>query len=536
MRRKIGFWEVFSIGVGGMIGGGIFAVLGLSIQLSKGAAPFAFFLAGIIALLTAYSYAKLSVRFPSEGGTIEFIVRAYGNGIFSGGMNILLLLSYVVMISLYAYAFGSYGANFLALNQNLARHVLASLAILIFTFVNALGAYISGKTEEMLVAFKLAILISVVGAGLFLISPDRLSMHNWAKPLSVIAGGMVIFLAYEGFELISNAGYDVENPSILPKAYFSSVILVILVYIAVAVVTVGNIPLNEIVNARDYALAIAAKPSLGEFGFILVTFAALASTSSAINATLFGTARVSYMVAKYGELPGIVERKVWKQGYEGLFFIGGLALLISNIANLESISTAGSGGFLLIFFFVNIAALKLRKSLKVNPLIPVLSSFLTLLALAILAYRMSQQRMEDLSIFAGLIFASFLVELLYRNLTGREIEERLDRRLVEMEESLKNWSRWIDGFIDAVDRVFEEAEVYVVGSVARGEVEKSHDIDLLILTDKPPEKGRKKVAEDELRVASGIKEGHLVHVHFGDKKKRVEVLKKAKHYIPLKKS
>jgi len=124
MRRKIGFWEAFSIGVGGMIGGGIFAVLGLSIQLSKGASPIAFLLAGVIALLTAYSYARLSVRFPSEGGTVEFIVRAYGNSLISGTLNILLLLSYIIMISLYAYAFGSYGANLIPLEQDIAKHLL----------------------------------------------------------------------------------------------------------------------------------------------------------------------------------------------------------------------------------------------------------------------------------------------------------------------------------------------------------------------------------------------------------------------------
>ena len=93
-----------------MIGGGIFAVLGLSLELSGGGAPVAFLIAGLVALLTSYSYAKLSVRYPSEGGTVEYLVRAYGPGLLAGGLNMLLLASYVVMIALYAYAFGSYGA------------------------------------------------------------------------------------------------------------------------------------------------------------------------------------------------------------------------------------------------------------------------------------------------------------------------------------------------------------------------------------------------------------------------------------------
>ncbi|WP_456467946.1 amino acid permease, partial [Archaeoglobus sp.] len=161
MRKKIGFWEAFNIGVGGMIGGGIFAVLGLSVQLAKSSAPLAFFFAGIVALTTAYSYAKLTVRYPSEGGTIEFITRAYGTGIFSGGLNVLLLASYVVMISLYAYAFGSYAANALGFEE--MRVVFTVAVIVLFTVLNALGAVVSGRTEDILVTFKLLVLLVVAG-------------------------------------------------------------------------------------------------------------------------------------------------------------------------------------------------------------------------------------------------------------------------------------------------------------------------------------------------------------------------------------
>jgi amino acid transporter len=94
-----------------MIGGGIFATLGLSLELAKGAAPIAFAIAGLVALLTSYSYAKLSARYPSAGGTIEFLVRAYGDNVLTGGLNMLLLSSYIVMIALYAHAFGAYGAS-----------------------------------------------------------------------------------------------------------------------------------------------------------------------------------------------------------------------------------------------------------------------------------------------------------------------------------------------------------------------------------------------------------------------------------------
>ena len=131
---KIGFWGAVSIGIGGMVGGGIFAVLGLSVQLARGAAPIAFGVAGAVALLTAWSYARLSVAFPSQGGTVTFLYQAFGPGLFTGTANVLLWISYIVMLALYAHAFGSYGALlFPAAHRGLWTHALISAVIVAIT-------------------------------------------------------------------------------------------------------------------------------------------------------------------------------------------------------------------------------------------------------------------------------------------------------------------------------------------------------------------------------------------------------------------
>ncbi len=123
----------------------------------------------------------------------------------------------------------------------------------------------------------------------------------------------------------------------------------------VALVTVGNLPVDKIVAARDYALAEAARPFLGQAGFTLIAVAAMLSTASAINATLYGAARLSYCIARDGELPAMLERKVWGEPVEGLLITAGLTLLVANAFDLTSISTLGSAGFLLIFAAVNAA-------------------------------------------------------------------------------------------------------------------------------------------------------------------------------------
>ncbi len=369
-NKKIGFIEAFSIGVGGMVGGGIFAVLGLTIELSHGAAPLAFLLAGIIALVTAYSYVKLSLRYPSEGGTIEFIVRAFGNGYFASFVNSLMLISYVIMLALYAYAFGSYGSALLVGTDTEWIHKSLSAGIIVlFVFINLLGAFMTGKAEDIMVFVKLAILVVFSTVGFFSIEWTHLEPHAWMPLPSVFTGGLMIFLAYEGFELIANTAKDIKNPQKnLPLAYYSSVIFVIVLYVVIAMVAVGNVTLEQAESSQDYILAIAAEPFFGHGGFLLIGIAALLSTASAINATIYGAGRTAYLIAKFGEIPKSFEKKV-KHGFEGMIIIGLLGIIFAISFNLTNISVAGSLGFLLIFMLVNFANFKMYQETKASRLI-----------------------------------------------------------------------------------------------------------------------------------------------------------------------
>ncbi len=344
-----------------MVGGGIFAALGLSVELARGGAPLAFALAGVVAGVTAYAYARLSVRFPSQGGTVAFLDRAFGPGWLTGSLNILLWISYIVMLSIYAYAFGSYGSTLFAdADQTLWKHILITASVLTLTGLNLLSARLIGEAEELIVILKLAILLLFVGAGATGIDTARIAPANWAPLPSLIAGGMIIFIAYEGFELIANTAGDVRSPArTLPRAFYASVGFVIVLYIGVALVTIGTLPTDRIVAAKDYALAAAARPFLGQTGYLLITIAALLSTASAINATVYGAARLSYVIAKDGELPRWMAHKVWNTPIEGLLITAGATVVIANGIDLSSLSTMGSAGFLLIFAAVNLAHAKL---------------------------------------------------------------------------------------------------------------------------------------------------------------------------------
>jgi amino acid transporter len=331
----------------------------------------------------------------------------------------------VVMLSLYALAFGSYGATFLPPAwQEVGRHVLISLSVILIAGLNLLSAEWIGKAEDWIVILKLAILLVFVGVGLASVKTSHIAPSTWSPPLALAAGGMIIFLAYEGFELIANTANDVRDAKrTLPRAYYIAVGFVIALYVLVSTVTVGNLPVNKIVAARDYALAEAARPFLGLAGFTLIAIAAMLSTASAINATLYGSARLSYSIARDGELPAALERKVWNQPAAGLLITAGLTLLVANLFDLSSIATVGSAGFLLIFAAVNAANALHAPRTESRRWISVAGSGACAAALGALVWQTALTAPTKLWVLAALVGLAVTIEGGFR-LAKREIRLR----------------------------------------------------------------------------------------------------------------
>ncbi|MHA7863681.1 APC family permease [Flagellimonas marinaquae] len=419
MSQKIKLTEAISIGIGGMVGGGIFAVLGLAVDLSKGGTPLAFLFAGILALITSYSYVQLSKKYADRGGTVKFITQGFGKTVLSGGINNLLWVSYIIMLSLYASAFGSYAPNLLPITGGeLDFHLYASGIILLAAIINYYSIKVVGMIESYAVIIKLVILIAFIGIGLYGLmgnpNLEQLYPENWEAPLQLLTGGMVIFVAYEGFELIANSAPDIENPDKnIPRAYYIAIVFVVLLYIVIAVVTVGSLPFDQIKTAEDYVLAEAAKPMLGQTGFTIITIAAMISTFSAINASIYGGSRVSYEIAEEDELPHQFTYQLWNQPI-GLLITAGLTLLLTNTLKLESISTAGSVGFLLVFAMVNYVGFKLSKNTGSNKIIPITGFILCLIAMVVLLQQQFESNTMGVIVALSIVSGCFLIEYFYK--------------------------------------------------------------------------------------------------------------------------
>ncbi|MFZ0451722.1 MAG: APC family permease [Desulfatiglandaceae bacterium] len=415
-EEKLGLKELIAMGVGGMVGGGIFSVLGLSVALAGHAAPIAFGLGGLIALLTGFSYARLGLAFRSDGGSFTYLEHAFKHKNISGIGGWLLLTGYVGTLSLYAYTFGVYGAAMFGQNVPAMHHLLESVVLLLFLGVNLYGVKAAGKSEDVIVMVKVLILALFAVVGIFYVKTDHLlPVFNLGKT-GVLMGAALIFVAYEGFELIPNAVNEMEHPEkTLGKAILISVSVTIAIYILVSLVAVGNLLPSDISKYKEYALAVAARPFLGKSGFMLIGLGALLSTASAINATLFGTARLGMVMAQESELPKVFSHKERTKDIPSvsLIFISALTLLFVNTTNLTIISSFASSTFLLIFAVINLSAIRLREKIGMHIFIPLAGLLLSLASWVVLIVYLCKTDWKALEWMGTLYLCVIIAELFF---------------------------------------------------------------------------------------------------------------------------
>ena len=406
-----------------MIGASIFSIFGVGVKIAGKNLPEAFVLSGLFALLVAYTYAKLGSRIISNAGPIAFILKGIGDNVITGALSILMWMSYVVSISLFAKGFAGYFLPLIHIEPSAVSMGLVEIVLIVsFTALNFFGSAAVGKTELYIVLVKLSILGVFILLGFLAIkSSNIIPSFDQQHLKGTLNASVVFFLSYMGFGLITNASEHMENPERnVPLAIFISIAIVMFVYISVALVAVGNLSITQLIKAGDNALAVAAKPFLGNFGFILISFGALFSISSALNATLYGGANVAYSLAKDGQLPLFFERKVWFKSTEGLYITSGLAILFALLFNIGQIAIITSAIFTIIYIFVLVSHYRLADDYGGNKTFILLNSvILTIVFIALMFYQWKTQRIA----FYGVIvtFSTALaIEYIYRNIIKRK--------------------------------------------------------------------------------------------------------------------
>ena len=426
----IGLSGALSIGVGGIVGGGFFATFGITAAGAGGGTPIAFLIGGAIALLTAYSYSGLTITYPGPGGTVSFITRCFGDGLLSASVNVLLILCYVAIMSVYAYALAGYTQPYLpeALRWT-GTHLVASVALIVLALVNFVGPGLVQKSESLFNLGKLAVLAVFIGGGLMLPGLDwsHLAPSAWASPMGIVSAGMLGFLAYEGFELIANASDRIENPRrVLPIAFLGSVLIAIVIYGLAFIVGLGHLPLEQLLKAKDFAISEAAGSFLGPWGFAMMAAGAVLASASAITADYFGASRLPPQLSTFNKLPSAFHRSLNQRQTRSLVIIGILSLLGVNFVSIEALSSATSGGFLLVYAAVNVAAWRLAPQTGANRLVPAFAAALCLSALAITLWQFLSipGSAPQAVAIGGIVVVALLVEGLSRLVEARATAQR----------------------------------------------------------------------------------------------------------------
>jgi len=440
-QETLGLKELVAMGVGGMVGGGIFSVLGLAVAQAGHAAPIAFAIGGVIALITGISYTKLGLAFHSDGGSFTYLEHAFTHQNIAGMGGWLLLTGYIGTMALYAYTFGVYGSAMIGtmfLTPTLNQHILASLILVLFLGINLRGVKSAGESEVVIVIIKVIILAIFAGVGFFSIKSGYLFPIMNRGGVQVLMGAALIFVAYEGFELIPNAINEMDNPRRdLGRAIVYSIVITTIIYIFVSLVAVGNLLPSEISKYKEYALAVAAKPALGQAGFLLIGLGALLSTASAINATMFGSARLGLAMAQDKHLPQSFSHRERTADipWVSMVVIAALVFVFVNIANLTIISSFASSTFLLIFSAINLSALKIHRKAGISVWIATTGFTLTIVSWLVLIGYLWQTDITSLIWLAGFYVAIIVSELLFseRRLIFNKTHHKMKRGKNETE-------------------------------------------------------------------------------------------------------
>ena len=420
--KKLGLLQATAIAVGTMIGASIFSVFGLGARLAGHNLPLVFVVSGAVAVLVAYSYAVMGSRIVSNAGPMEFVLRGFGDNLVTGSLSVLFWLTYVISLALFAKGFAGYFLPLFHVSGSaFATGAVEVSVIAAFLVVDMLGTGIVGKAEFGIVLIKLGILAVFIVLGLGSVRLGWVTPHvDRAHASGFFNGIAVFFLSYMGFGLVTNAAEDMVDPARnVPRAIYLSVVVVTIVYVLVSVVAVGNLPLARIVQAQDFALAEAAKPFLGHWGYMFVSIGALFSIASALNATLFGGANVAYALARDGELPELFERKRWMHAPEGLYITAALSIVFALAFSLNGITSITSAVFMVVYIAVLTAHLRLRSEVGGRRGIIVLGILVVGVVFVILQLHLwKTDRLAFWTVWA-VFAASLVLDGLYRRVRGR---------------------------------------------------------------------------------------------------------------------
>lgn len=424
-QRIITVRTAIALGIGSMVGAGIFALMGEAAAVAGSAVWVSFLMAGIIALLTGHSFVELGVRYPTRGGIVEYLVRAYGVGIFSGGCSILYYIAQLIGMAMIAMAFGKFASKLIGIEENLELwdQVFASGLILVLVILTLAGSTLIRKVQKVFVITNLvilagfAILLSGQAGG------ETIQADSWPGMTPLLGSLALTFFAFTGFAVISNAAGQMVKPERdLPRAMYATIGIVMVLYLGVALAVVGSVSAEELAGSGPMLLVNAARSTLGETGYYVLLISAVAATITCLNGGLFGVTNITFTLAEKGQLPSRFMKEV-QASTRGLTISAGLALIMINFLSLSTVAALGGATTLMVYSLANFGALRLIKDAGFHRVLILLSVVVCVLTILIWTIHTFRASPRTLLVFFFFLVISFVAEWLLQRIKGRKIRQ-----------------------------------------------------------------------------------------------------------------
>ncbi|WP_282143622.1 APC family permease [Cellulophaga baltica] len=391
--EKLSLLGSVSLGTGVMIGAGIFVLMGQIAELVGDLFPIAFIAGAIVVGFSSYSYVKFSNAYPSSGGVAKFLTKAYGPGTLAGSYSLLMYVSMVVAESLVAGTFGAYTLRLFPSEYASYASILGVFLIVVAYIINISGNKIIETTATLTAIIKvigiaLLAISGLVISGLPTITGNFITTSSQTLPdgFGFIAALALSILAYKGFTTITNQGGDIKNPhKNIGRSIIISVIVCTIIYVILALSVAGALTIEEIIIAKDYALAAAAKPVFGEWGSTLTILLAVVATVSGVVASVYSASRMLGMLGSMKQVPDM--NKIKRLKNPSLVFTVFLAILLTILFDLTRIASIGAIFYLIMDMAIHWGLFRhLKKDVKFNPVIPIVAILMDVIILSAFIY------------------------------------------------------------------------------------------------------------------------------------------------------
>ncbi len=407
-NKTLGVPELIAIALGGMVGGGIFTILGISVSMIGVLTPIAIIMGGVLATLAAYSYIKLGVYYKDEGATYSFYKKTFPDSPFAASLiGWWVIFGYISTLALYAYTFASYAiSGFAFADSEWIRKLVAGSVITVFTLINVWSVEGMGKIEDLMVYTKLIILVVI---SFVLINKSHTTLPALIQNsgditiLSIFIVASITFVAYEGFQLVINAVNEMERPERnIPRAIYAAIFLAILIYLVISLGAILTIPFEDIIKNKEYALASGTEKILGHWGTELVIMGALLATSSAISGTVFGASRQMAAIAEDGYFPTILAKRKNQIPVYAIITMSGLAFCLVLAGSLAVILEFGSVTFLLVSLLMAYANYKIHDLTGSSAVLTIISLLGLFLGTVFIVYYEVSTHIQQMLFIVGL--------------------------------------------------------------------------------------------------------------------------------------